>query len=90
MIIKISDGVAYNILSAIQLQFDMSYIAGNLYECYEDGEDAEDIPIERLRTDSEYAERVALRFRKYLDDSYGSDREWECLKAAVKYVDYYQ
>ena len=70
-----------------QLDWDMEYITDNLWEQYRDGDDAAKIDMEKLRTDEDYCRRVATRYRKYLEDSYGSDLEWSCFKDAVRYVD---
>lgn len=86
MTINIPDEMAYPLLDAIQLQIDISYIRGNLYDLYEDGDDAHNVDIDRLRSDDEYAAAVARQYREFLEESYGSDLEWQCLKSAVKYI----
>lgn len=70
---------------AAEHMFDEAYISGDLIEQY-----AADIKwkdAKRLIRDPEFRSRVAYQYRKYLEGSYGSDVEWECLKSAIEYVD---
>lgn len=68
--------------------WDVEYITGNLLEQYVDEtSNHEDTNMRyRLKHDPELADRVAYKYRKYLDDAYGSDVEWEDLKDAYNYI----
>lgn len=67
--------------------WDTEYISGSLLEQYEDGDDVFEGMADRLRNDEAFRSRVAFRYRKYLENTYGSDTEWECLKDAYTYID---
>lgn len=71
---------------ACEHMFDEEYISGSLLEQYEDGDDVPKGMPERLRKDPVFRSRVAYKYRKFLDDQYGSDTEWECLKDAYNYA----
>ena len=71
-----------------QHKWDVKYITGNLLDQYIDGSDNEkDILMnDRLKSEPEFANKVAYRYRKYLEDAYGSDTEWNCLEYAYDYI----
>lgn len=68
-----------------QHNFDVEYITGNLLEQYED-EHYLNVMLERLKNDKDFASKVGYRYRKYLEDSFGSETELECLKDAYNYI----
>lgn len=69
-------------------KWDVEYITGNLLDQYIDGSNIEkDILMnDRLKSEQEFASKVAYRYRKYLEDVYGSDTEWNCLQDAYDYI----
>lgn len=71
-----------------QHKWDVEYITGNLLDQYVDGTEPEKDTwmAERLRTEPDFADRVAYRYRKYLEDAYGSDTEWQDLQDAYVYM----
>lgn len=72
-----------------QHKWDVEYITGDLLEQYIDEEFSSDKEIKmgnRLVNDPEFADKVAYKYRKYLDDAYGSDTEWEDLIDAYNYI----
>lgn len=71
-----------------ELNWDKEYISGDLIDQYND-DGLHDIMQKRLNSDDNFCEKVALRYRKYLNDQYGSDTEFDCLMDAYDYVKYY-
>lgn len=66
---------------ACEHMFDKEYISGNLLDQYEDSDNYLPEMREKLK-DDEFLSEVAWKYRKFLEDSYGSDLEWECFIAA--------
>ena len=71
---------------AKEFEWDKNYIVELLEYIYADADDAPAGALDTLRADPELLGRVARRWRKYVEDLYGSDAEWECLKDAYRYV----
>lgn len=67
-----------------EYNFDVEYITGSLLDQYID--DCSDEMIDRLRNNPKFASRVAHRYRKYLEDAYGSEYEFDCLLDAYDYI----
>lgn len=68
----------------IQHEFDKEYIIGNLINLFND-EGSYDEMLISLSNDPELLERVAYRYRKYIEDLYSADDEFDCLRSAYKY-----
>ena len=68
----------------VQHEFDKEYIAGNLIELFND-EGSYDEMLINLRNNPELLEMVAYRYRKYIEDLYSADDEFDCLRDAYEY-----
>lgn len=68
--------------------FDVEYITGCLLDYYVDNNSSlRDIEMKnRLRNGSEFADRVAYRYRKFLMDKLTPDDEWGNLVYAYDYI----
>ena len=67
-----------------QHEFDMEYIVNGLIDLFNDTGDYSGMQDE-LESNPSLLKAVAYRFRKYIDDLYGADDEFECLKDAYAY-----
>lgn len=43
--------------------------------------------LDHLKSDPDFADRVAYRFRKYIDDDWNEDFRWDCMRDAYYYID---
>lgn len=68
-------------------KWDVEYITGNLLDQYDTDDESDLEMYTELRSNTELANNVAYRYRELLEDTYGSDREMECLKSAFDYYD---
>ena len=68
-------------------RWDVEYITGNLLEQYDTDDESDLEMYAELRSNTELANNVAYQYREFLEDTYGSDREMECLKSAFDYCD---
>lgn len=66
-----------------QLKWDMEYISGNLLDGY--NEDGDYDEIKEALKNKKMCEKVADKYRKFLEDSFGSETELECLIDACHY-----
>lgn len=73
-----------NTYHEVRHEFDKEYIVGNLIELFND-EGSYDEMLTNLRNDPELLERVAYRYRKYVEDLYSADDEFDCLRDAYEY-----
>lgn len=64
--------------------WDMEYISGNLVEQYNDVHEYDE--VEEALQDNTFCDRVAYRYRKYLDDQSSSEIEFGCLIDAYNYA----
>ena len=65
-------------------QIDQEEILNALQGANDDG--SYDEMIHRLKSDENFAKRVACRYRKYMDDYDDGDRSWACIKDAYDYI----
>lgn len=61
--------------------FDKEYITGNLINLF-NGSGAYDEMQKMLLNDSELLNRVVRRYRKYIEDLYSAEDEFDCLRYA--------
>ena len=66
-------------------ELDKEYIRGSLMEQYWEGDDVPRGLASALSND-DLLDRIAWQYREFLDDIYGSDTEWRCLKDAFHYI----
>lgn len=66
-----------------QLKWDMEYISGNLLDGY--NEDGDYDEIKEALKNKKMCEKVAYKYRKFLEDSFSSETELECLIDAYHY-----
>lgn len=67
-----------------QHEFDMEYIANGLIDLFNETGEYDEMQ-KKLESNPQFLKRVAYRYRKYLEDLYSCDDEFECLKDAVRY-----
>ena len=72
-----------------QHEWDKDYILNNLIDLFNDDGSYDEL-IEELESNPELLNRIAFRYRKYLEDLYSVDTEFECLLDAVVYCKAYK
>lgn len=67
-----------------QLKWDVECILG-ITETMMESEDGELAELaERFQNDRDYAKRVALEYRSYMNEYPGGDTEWDCVVDALE------
>ncbi len=70
----------------VQMLIDENYISKDLISMYRGEEGFNAHMADDLIGDKELRRLVALRYRKRLRESYGTDIEYKCLKEAYAYI----